>query len=338
MLIALDGTIIHLTVKTFVPYLTESEGQGLFSMMAGGAQEFNNTECSEWIVEAMPSGQVVDESSTLIEAEEPITPGKSEQLKAEATSLLHLMSHTPKNPFCETCRLAKAQFMQRRKVPVREELNQSFGTNVTGDNIRLTKAENAAINGDEAGILLVDLGTDFWGFKGQPTKSAVDNGEFMRFFAGRETVESFYSDSAPDLNAAAADLGWLHPTSTPHEPKNNSMVEVRMKIIENGAKCSLLQAGLDANWWQLACAFWAIVHNITKDSTAALRTRIGKHRGNDDMDRYFMEHGYRLERLYTIFRPERWQHHDEHSVQPRLLESFWDTNYNLVASLPTNIW
>ena len=58
--------------------------------------------------QAEPVGQEVIEGLPAPEPEEDeISISNRERLKAEATSSSHLVSHFPKNPFCETCKIAK---------------------------------------------------------------------------------------------------------------------------------------------------------------------------------------------------------------------------------------
>ena len=106
---------------------------------------------------AMPIVEVTDE---MFEDTSKIQPTLKERLLAEAVSTEHLMRHLRKNPMCETCRRAKAQFPHHKSVQPEDKTKyEHFGQMVTGDNLRLHRDDNVGISGEVAGILLKDLCT-----------------------------------------------------------------------------------------------------------------------------------------------------------------------------------
>ena len=42
-----------------------------------------------------------------LEEDDPHVPGRQERLKVEASSVLHKLTHLPKNPFCDSCQRGK---------------------------------------------------------------------------------------------------------------------------------------------------------------------------------------------------------------------------------------
>ena len=64
------------------------------------------------------------------------TPEKEHALRAQAVSLQHLLTHLPKNPFCEACLRSKLNKVPARKIAkVAEEQPTSFGEKVTCDHL-----------------------------------------------------------------------------------------------------------------------------------------------------------------------------------------------------------
>jgi hypothetical protein len=52
--------------------------------------------------------------------------------------------------------------------------------------------------------------------------------------------------------SAATKLGWTYDTSTPGMPRTNAIAESKVKLIVNGSRCLLLQAGLPSKFWPFA--------------------------------------------------------------------------------------
>ena len=75
----------------------------------------------------------------------------------------------------------------------------------------------------------------------------------LRFFAGPDNqIKSSHSDSAPELRKAAEALGWCHYTSVLYVSRANGIVERQMRVVEEGTRTILSQAGLGPKWWPLA--------------------------------------------------------------------------------------
>jgi hypothetical protein len=72
---------------------------------------------------------------------------------------------------------------------------------------------------------------------------------FVQFAGPRNTIEQFYCDNAPELMAAAEQLSWVNPTSTPFLSKTNGKIERRLQQYENGIKCALKSSGMPHGMW-----------------------------------------------------------------------------------------
>ena len=71
-------------------------------------------------------------------------------------------------------------------------------------------------------------------------------------FAGTHEVQSFYCDNSAKLAAAARELGWMHPTSTPGVPQTNGLAERMVRSAKEGGRANLVQAGFSVTWFELA--------------------------------------------------------------------------------------
>ena len=129
----------------------------------------------------------------------------------------------------------------------------AFGQHVTADTIVLRGLLDGVGNMNNA-IVFFDFGTGWIACEPVHTRSEEDTlTAFHRFIGPGKKVESFYSDNAPELVAVAeTKLGWTSDTSTPGMPRDNSIAESKVKLVINGARSLLLQAGLPSKYWPYA--------------------------------------------------------------------------------------
>ena len=94
---------------------------------------------------------------------EDVDPDGRRDLKAEAISLRHMMTHLPKNKHCPYCRWAKAiaKHARRRGHKREEELPKKFGQLVTGDHWLSKDGRSLRLDGGKFALLLYDIGTKF---------------------------------------------------------------------------------------------------------------------------------------------------------------------------------
>ena len=72
-------------------------------------------------------------------------------LKAEAVSVTHLMTHTPKNPYCAACRRAKVQRKPcRRKKWFKGLKPTKFGEQVTADHVIANSDRSMGVTRDKS--------------------------------------------------------------------------------------------------------------------------------------------------------------------------------------------
>lgn len=87
-------------------------------------------------------------------------------------------------------------------------------------------------------------------------------------FEGHElAVRRWWTDRAPEFAAAAKTIAASRPLahyqSIPHRPQANGIAERSNRLIVEGTRCLLQQAGLGEEWWPLAACHWAACFNAT---------------------------------------------------------------------------
>jgi hypothetical protein len=103
---------------------------------------------------------------------EPPAPDRGETaLREEARALRHMMTHTPKNPFCETCQCAKMYKPTKRSkgefLTVESISNPiyKFGDHITGDHLVTRGVNEQSTDGDKVAMVMKDVATNFrWFF------------------------------------------------------------------------------------------------------------------------------------------------------------------------------
>jgi hypothetical protein len=185
-------------------------------------------------------------------------------LKAEAKSLRHLMTHLPKNPYCDSCQRAKMVNVHHKQGGGVDKFEATeFGEHITGDTLVLHGKVDRGINGESNGVVLFDIGTRWLDCIPVHSRNEDDTYAAMREFAGRNTyVDYFYCDGAPELIKAAKMLGWGYDTSTPGLHENNGLIEAKVKKVLNGGRVALENAGLPAKYWPYATRHFCFSCNI----------------------------------------------------------------------------
>ena len=104
-------------------------------------------------------------------------------LKAEATSLRHLMTHFPKNPHCSACMRAK---MCAKSAPVRkhdpDDAPSKSGEQFTADHIIAQDVVDESVLGDRTALIVLDRATKWMDAFPLLTKSALDTANALQDF------------------------------------------------------------------------------------------------------------------------------------------------------------
>ena len=282
-----DGEKIKLNVKDYVPYLPS---KNCFALAAIG-HPYKDSESAhgdglsnDFIPrgKAIPAPEadaplVIDPGGELVPAERderlapPVRPEKENRgemaLKAEALSLRHLMSHTPKNPFCETCQRAKMTKSVSRKSDGSTLVEaENFGDHITADHLITRDEREESIDGDRVALVIKDVATNFRYIYPAARKSTRECVAALKHFTSHtDKVGVFYSDGAPELISAANELGWRHQTSVGYVSMSNAVAERNLRAALDGTRVNLEQAGLHHSYWPHAARHFCMSQNIVEN-------------------------------------------------------------------------
>ena len=214
----------------------------------------------------------------------PSVPLREERdLRAEAKSLKHLMTHLPKNPYCDACQRAKMVNVKSfRHEGIDGYEFTKFGEHITLDTMVLHGLTNRGINvnGETDAIVFYDFGTGW--LDAVPVKSRT-NAETLRAFrevigdlkevnsfsfdTEREyappAVQEMYCDKAREFVSTCRNVGIKVSHSTPGMPRTNAMAEAKVKLVLQGARVALREAGLEAKFWPYAVRHFCMASNLT---------------------------------------------------------------------------
>ena len=195
---------------------------------------------------------------------EPKEQSRAERLQKEATSVEHLLTHLPKNPFCDTCQRAKLFRQQaRRQDPDDRMQPENFGDLVHADHVIIGRRKfNHGVGGQRCALFVYDRATGIEDAPALRSKGAKLAENALKHFT-KDQGKSLFSDNAPELVKAAESLGWIHATSTPHRPEGNSLTERRIGVAVQGTRCNLVQSGLPHMYWPFALRHSCFARNVT---------------------------------------------------------------------------
>jgi hypothetical protein len=218
-----DGMIIRLMVENYMSYLVPNarhckprkpSGTRIFCSTStstimnaqSGAPERRDLNIPEPIV-ATPSDSEIsgdDNISRLDDFDAPVHDGtvrEEEQsssgdeaedrgihyielsLRGEANSLYHLLTHKPKNPFCESCRRAKMKEKRKYSGSYKNTATR-WGQLVIGDHIVSTQDNMLGIDGSRDILVLKDAFSGFKAAYPMPDRKADSTSGPIRHFMG----------------------------------------------------------------------------------------------------------------------------------------------------------
>ena len=166
----------------------------------------------------------------------------------------HLLDHSHKRKDCPTCQRVRVKQLQHGRAlePTRLKARQ-FGDHLTGDHLISLKDFDRGIDGETAGLVLVDVFTDDLACYGCIDKSGDTAFHHMNHYEGPfRKIRYFYSDASGELNKAARMLGWPGDKSTHGVKETNGIAENGVQRVTKGTACCLTNAGLEDKWWPYA--------------------------------------------------------------------------------------
>ena len=173
-------------------------------------------------------------------------------LKAEANSLVHILTHRYKNPYCETCVRAKMKHRKTRRGAFNRPLKK-FGDLISFDYLDLDKSSLDLVPVLDYKVLVVrDRFTGMIAGYGSRTGETDQVIRSLKHFFGRRKVLQLYSDDAPAFVKAAKELKISHDSSLPGRAQNNSYTERNNQFLIMTVSTCLLHAGAPPCFWKYA--------------------------------------------------------------------------------------
>lgn len=173
-------------------------------------------------------------------------------LKAESNSLVHILTHRYKNPYCETCVRAKMKHRKTRRGAFNRPLRK-FGDLISFDYLDLEKSSLDLVPVLDHKVLVVrDRFTGMIAGYSSRTGDADQVVRSLKHFIGRQKVLQFYSDDAPAFVKAAKEMKISHDSSLPGRSQNNSYAERNNQFLIMTVSTCLLHAGTPPCFWKYA--------------------------------------------------------------------------------------
>ena len=185
-------------------------------------------------------------------------------MRAEACSKGHLLTHMPKNPFCDVCTKAKMQKPPSKTKGGSSKVEaQVFGDHIAGDCLVTMDDEEEGIDSERIALVVKDVATGFIYVYPSARRNTESIILAMKHFTGpADKVGIFYSDNAPELVAAMKILQWRHTISKDYISKSNAVAESLVRSILEGTRVNLLQSGLHHQYWPHAARHWCFMCNV----------------------------------------------------------------------------
>ena len=185
-------------------------------------------------------------------------------LRDEATSIQHMLTHIPKNPYCDICQRAKMFKPPSYAVGGSTKVEaEKFGDHITADFIITRDEEEVGIDDERNALVVKDVATGFMYVYPNARRTTNAAVLALKHFVGHnEEVGVFYSDNAPELISAMKVLQWRHVLSRDYISKSNAQAERAVRSVLEGTRVNLLQSGLNHWHWPHAARHWCLMQNI----------------------------------------------------------------------------
>ena len=269
-LITPDGRVFVLACDRDVPYLIAGTSPSRSAVPAQSISLIGDAGSEGGSSEA---GSAFEGAENGGELEEISDRGRTEeQLRAEAVSIDHLMTHWPKNRFCQACMRSRLRRKAARSNKHRDDVRECepvFCDLVTMDHVYAHKQDMIGFDGNKDAMIIADIGTGKFDCYPLKSKDADDAHWAIQNFRGKNYINMVYSDNSREIQKAVSSLGFPHRLSTPGVPATNSYVEGLVGKVMAGGRTLLEAAGLPACYWPYAVrafCFGCVVRVENKES------------------------------------------------------------------------
>ena len=182
----------------------------------------------------------VDEVEPMAVVPPPPEVQERRNLRAEAMSLTHLLTHSVHNPYCDACVKAKLKRIPtRRKGSNAADAPQKFGDLVNADYIVAQSEDSMGLTGEKDALVIVDRATNYKDCFPLMSRSADDAYGALDEYFGSTKPKRIYTDNAAELIKACKDHKYSHDKSTPYRHQSNAYCERTVRSVIDGARTIL---------------------------------------------------------------------------------------------------
>ena len=187
-------------------------------------------------------------------------------LRVEAKSTIHLLTHRPHNPYCDVCNMGKMRDRKLFKGAYAARRAPSAWLDlITTDHLVSQDGRMQGLTGDRDAIVVKDLFTSVKTVIPVMNKSREAAVRGLRYFVGDpKRVKHCYTDGSHELGTALNEMSILHEQSRPGKPQNNSKIERTNLDVLEGTRCAMIQAGLPECFWPFAAPHYCFLENTSK--------------------------------------------------------------------------
>ena len=186
-------------------------------------------------------------------------------LKADAHSLRHLLTHCPRTSTAMHVRGKAQRKSCRRGATSGFKLNaKDFGDLCTRDHIIAYDDLSRGIRNEREALAVKDIATGC--ISGFPlmTKSSEDASCALKEFTGPyDRIKCVHSDPAPELRASLAELDVAFDPAATGVKANNGIAERVVRTIVEGTRTLLECAGMPQAFWPFAMRSFNVMYNVT---------------------------------------------------------------------------
>jgi hypothetical protein len=196
--------------------------------------------------------------------ENPEEEKKIRNLREEAKSLRHLLTHKPANKYCDACSLGKTRNVNFFAGGFNKPRNPTKWLDiVTADHLVAKNGSMEGLTGDCNARVIKDLYSKVKVLMPVDGKSSEEAIAALQYFVGLGRIKLFCSDNAPELIRVCKTLQILQEHSTPGRPQNNAIIERTNLDILEGTRTTLISAGFPECFWPFAAPHFCLLDNTS---------------------------------------------------------------------------
>ena len=200
----------------------------------------------------------------------PWEPSLREKLQQEARTPEHLLTHYPKNRYCEICCRSKMTMRYHRRKAVEEKEETPplhYGHRMRADHLTFGSESKKGSDGESSCLVVYDEFSGAIGSYPLSTRMTDSNITSLQRFAGArgsDRSQCFVkTDCAQELTKAVEFLGWISESGIANDPMHNAKLESMIRRIKEGVRSIHLKSGLPHEMWPRSIEYFTTALSFT---------------------------------------------------------------------------